>query len=46
MANLLSASELRDKLLLLPDHDATSMAAMFDRLQHIEGEATLDWTGV
>jgi len=42
--NPLSASELRDKVLLLTrDHDAKSMAAMFDRLQHIEDEAGLDW---
>jgi 2-methylcitrate dehydratase PrpD len=42
--NPLSASELRDKVLLLTrDHDARSMAAMFDRLQHIEDETSLDW---
>src|SRR5262245_7951775 len=42
--NPLSASELRDKVLLLTgDHDAASMAAMFDRLQQIEDEAGLDW---
>jgi hypothetical protein len=42
--NPLSAGELRDKVLLLTgDHDAAAMAAMFDRLQHIEDEAGLDW---
>jgi len=40
----LSASELREKVLLLTrDYDATSMAAMFDRLEHIEAQASLDW---
>src|SRR5262249_42830827 len=43
-ANPLSASGLRDKVLLLTgDHDAASMAAMFDRLLQIEDEAGLDW---
>ena len=42
--NPLSAVELRDKVLLLTrDHDAKSIAAIFDRLQHIEDEATLEW---
>jgi 2-methylcitrate dehydratase PrpD len=45
--NPLSASELRDKALLLTrDHDATSISAMFDRLLNLEGEATLDWVCV
>lgn len=45
--NPLSASELRDKTLLLTrDHDAASITAMFDRLLNLEGEATLDWVCV
>jgi 2-methylcitrate dehydratase PrpD len=42
--NPLSAEELRQKALLLTrDYDAASATAMFDRLQHIEKETTLDW---
>jgi 2-methylcitrate dehydratase PrpD len=42
--NPFSDSELREKLLLLTaDYDAVSMNAMFDRLQHIDDEPTLDW---
>lgn len=42
--NPLSASELRDKVLMLTrDYDAANTIAMFDRLLHIETESTLDW---
>jgi 2-methylcitrate dehydratase PrpD len=42
--NPLSASELRDKALLLTrDYDAGAMTTMFDRLRQIETEASLDW---
>ena len=42
--NPLSADELREKVLLLTrDHDTTSVTAMFNRLQHLEDEADVDW---
>ena len=42
--NPLNAGELRDKVMLLTrDYDATAMNAMFNRLQQIEDEASLDW---
>jgi 2-methylcitrate dehydratase PrpD len=42
--NPLSASELRDKLLLLTrEHDPAAMAKILDRVQQIEDEADLDW---
>lgn len=42
--NPLSASELRDKALLLTrDHDATAMTALFDRLLNLEAEPTVGW---
>jgi hypothetical protein len=42
--NPLNAGELRDKAMLLTrDYDATAMNAMFNRLQQIETEASLDW---
>ena len=45
--NPLSASELRAKVLLLTrDHDFARVAAMFDRLLHIEEEGSLDWVSV
>jgi hypothetical protein len=40
----LNAGELRDKVMLLTrDYDAGAMTSMFDRLQRIEDEASLDW---
>jgi 2-methylcitrate dehydratase PrpD len=45
--NPLSANELRDKVLLLTrDHDSACVTPMFDRLLHLEEEATLDWISV
>jgi len=42
--NPLSAGELRDKALLLTrDYDAAAMNSMFNRLQQIEDETSLDW---
>lgn len=42
--NPLSASELRDKALLLTrDHDAVAMGDLFDRLLHLESEPTVGW---
>src|SRR5262245_41663150 len=42
--NPLSTDELRDKVLLLTrDYDAGSVATMFNRLQRLEDEASLDW---
>src|SRR6516164_9545631 len=43
----LTQSELQDKFLMLTRHcGAQDMGRMFDRLQHIEHEANLDWIGV
>jgi 2-methylcitrate dehydratase PrpD len=42
----LAASELRDKLLLLTSHCASSkMGELLDRLQELEKESRLDWIG-
>jgi len=42
--NPLNAGELRDKVMLLTrDYDAAAMNLMFNRLQQIEDEASLDW---
>ena len=42
--NPLNADELRDKAMLLTrDYDVAAMNSMFNRLQQIEGEASLDW---
>jgi MmgE/PrpD C-terminal domain len=42
--NPLSAGELRDKALLLTrDYEAAAMNSMFNRLQQIEDETSLDW---
>lgn len=42
--NPLSASELRDKALLLTrDYDAAAMRGLFDRLLNLEAESTVDW---
>ena len=43
----LTRVEMREKFLLVTDHcDRRAMAAMFDRLQNLENETTLDWIGV
>jgi 2-methylcitrate dehydratase PrpD len=43
----LGRTELREKFLLLTQRlGADRMAALFERLQGIEGEKTLDWLGV
>lgn len=45
--NPLDKDELRDKFLLLTrDHDPKSMRELFERLQGIENEPSLDWIGV
>ena len=42
--NPLSANELRDKFLVLTrDHESASMGRIFERLQRIENEPSLDW---
>jgi 2-methylcitrate dehydratase PrpD len=42
--NPLSASELRDKALLLTrDYDAAAMKSLFDRLLNLEAEPTVAW---
>jgi len=42
--NPLNADELRDKAMLLTrDYDVAAMNSMFNRLQQIEDEASLDW---
>ena len=43
----LDRAELREKFLLLTRRQGSAqMAALFDRLQGIEGETTLDWLSV
>jgi 2-methylcitrate dehydratase PrpD len=43
----LERAELRDKFLMLTRHcPADEMGKMFDRLQNLENESDLDWTGV
>jgi hypothetical protein len=43
----LDRAELREKFLLLTRHlDRGRMEAMFERLQHIENEPSLDWLRV
>jgi 2-methylcitrate dehydratase PrpD len=43
----LSRDEMRDKFLLLTQHcDRAAMARLFDRLQNLEHERTLDWIKV
>jgi 2-methylcitrate dehydratase PrpD len=43
----LSREEMRDKFLLLTQHcDHAAMARLFDRLQNLEHERTLDWVNV
>lgn len=43
----LSRAEMREKFLLLTRHcDARAMARLFERLQNIENEKTLDWVKV
>jgi 2-methylcitrate dehydratase PrpD len=45
--NPLSPSELRDKFLLLTaDYDSAAMGALFERLQGIESEPSLDWISI
>lgn len=45
--NPLSREELRDKFAMLTrEHDQTAMAVMFERLQGLEGERTLEWVAV
>ena len=40
-------AELRDKFLLLTAHcDQSAMAALFDRLAHLEDERELSWVAV
>jgi 2-methylcitrate dehydratase PrpD len=43
----LDQAELKEKFMLLTRHlERGKMEAMFERLQHIEGEKTLDWVSV
>ena len=40
----LDQTELKEKFMLMTAHrDRARMEAMFERLQHIEAEKTLDW---
>jgi 2-methylcitrate dehydratase PrpD len=46
-ARPLDQAELREKFMLMTAHrDRAKMAAMFERLQHIEAEKNLDWIDV
>src|SRR5258708_27371014 len=43
----LDQAELKEKFMLLTRHlDRSTMETMFERLQHIESEKTLDWVSV
>jgi 2-methylcitrate dehydratase PrpD len=43
----LDQAELKEKFMLLTRHlERNKMEAMFERLQHIENEKTLDWVRV
>jgi 2-methylcitrate dehydratase PrpD len=46
-ARPLDQAELKEKFMLMTRHrDRSKMEAMFERLQHIEGEKTLEWVSL